>query len=266
VEPNPSPSRLRQLLDWFSRNPWFGVSASLASIIGLPLAIGLYIASLKHRLLVYAVNPTTTVLVQGKGLSDLHVSYKGRDLAGTDLTAVQILLWNSGKEPIRPADILEAIRIKTPNVRIIEAQVRATSRPVIGFTLDTSHASEGIIYPQWKILEQNDGATIQLLLASPSTTDVSVSGIIEGQDHVWQEIRPEQMRMGRTIFVMVTGPIFIAGVFLIGIGFFARQSQWRERWANRVMLGMLTYVLLTLCVLLALAFLFRSVHPSFTSW
>jgi hypothetical protein len=96
VDQGPSPNRMQGLLEWFSRNPWLGVSA--ASIISIPLAIGLFLASVKHPLLVYAVSPTVTTLVQGGGLSDLHVTYKGQDVAGTDLTVVQILLWNAGKD------------------------------------------------------------------------------------------------------------------------------------------------------------------------
>jgi hypothetical protein len=50
--------------------------------------------------------------------------------------------------------------------------------------LDTTHIAEGKVEVSWKILEHDDAAVIQFILAGPSDTSISASGSLEGQRSV----------------------------------------------------------------------------------
>jgi hypothetical protein len=61
--------------------------------------------------------------------------------------------------------------------------VRA-SRPIIQFACDEAHLRGGEVPLSWKILEQSEGALIQLIYAGPPSIDIAVEGIIEGQRNI----------------------------------------------------------------------------------
>jgi hypothetical protein len=267
AEPDQSSRSIQVLLDRLSKHPWFTILSWLVSIL---LAIGLFLVSSKHRLLLYAINPTTTTLVQGGGLSDLHVSYKGQEL-GSDLTAVQILIWNAGRESIRVEHILDPIKIITSNnVRIIEAQIRGIARPVGNFTIDTTHALEGIVYLQWRILEHDDGAEIQLLLAGPPSTRITLSGVIEGQEYIPHESRKDERgTIDPLIFTFAMGPIVLIALFVAILHLLPESRITKERrqlLSRRSAQVILVWFCSLIVMLVFYIIIHLAPHPSFASW
>jgi hypothetical protein len=80
---------------------------------------------------------------------------------------------------------LSEIRITTtPRVQILEATIRKVSRGEAGIARDATRLSEGIVPISWTILEENDGAILQLIYAGPPATKISVQGTIVGQRHI----------------------------------------------------------------------------------
>jgi hypothetical protein len=154
---------------WISRHPQtvgfvLGITASLVAAI-----IFYVLVESRSRELSLYVNPTKTTIVKSGQSSDLHVVYKGQSIS-TDVTALQVAIWNAGKESIRPEHVISpTVTLATsPRVPILEARIRHVSRPVINIALDTAHLADGSIGVSWKILEHSDGAVIQIILAGPS--------------------------------------------------------------------------------------------------
>jgi hypothetical protein len=124
----------------------------------------------------------TTVVTAGQA-SELAVLYKGEPLGNVDVTTAQVAIWNAGKQSIRGENILEDVVIFTdPPVPILEASIRQRSREVTGFTLADIPESlaSGSVPVSWRILEEGDGASIQLIYVGAQAVDFRVEGVIEG--------------------------------------------------------------------------------------
>jgi hypothetical protein len=184
--PEPSkPEKLKRgVLEWFSGHPLIGFISFIVGIVSLIATIYFGFATLTSRDLSLTVNPTKTTIVKAGQISDLHVLYKGQSVA-TDVTALQVEIWNAGKESIRPEHVLSPITLQTsPRVSILEVRLRYTSRPVCDIALDESELAEGKVGVSWKILEHNDGAIIQFIVAGPSNVTVMAQGSVEGDSAV----------------------------------------------------------------------------------
>ena len=175
---------------------------TIAALLGA--AVFYWLVESKSRDLAVFVNPTRTTVVKSGQSSDLHVVYRGQGVS-TDVSALQVEIWNAGKESIRTEHILSPVVLTTsPRVPILEARLRHVTRPVSDISLDTTHLADGAVGGSWKILEHNDGAAIQLILAGPPTESVVPAGIVEGQQ-------------GITVLADTThGPWYTAQAFLVG--------------------------------------------------
>jgi hypothetical protein len=169
-----------RLLAFFS-HPLLGISASVASIVAIPMSIYFYRASVAAPKLTYYVHPARATVVKAGTASAIAVTYNGKMVA-TDITAAQVAIWNAGKLPVRRSDILKPLTIKTtPSVPILEAAVRKLSRDVTHLTLNSAAAAQGEISIDFDIMEQDDGCVIQLLYAGLVDVPVEVIGSIVGQ-------------------------------------------------------------------------------------
>ena len=183
--PTGGPERHKdRVLDWFAKNPTFGLVSFVLTIVSLAATVYFGIAALKGRDLSLTVNPAKTTIVKAGQSSDLHVLYKGQSIS-TDVTALQVEIWNAGRESIRSEHILSPIMLQTsPKVPILEVRLRHTSRPVCGISLDELRSADGEVGVAWKILEHNDGAIVQLIVAGPSNVTVAGKGSLEGDPAV----------------------------------------------------------------------------------
>jgi hypothetical protein len=94
-------------------------------------------------------------------------------------------IWNAGKESIRSEHVLSPVILQTsPRVPILEVRLKHASRPVCGISLDELQLADGKVGVAWKILEHNDGAIVQLIVAGPSNVTVVRQGSVEGDPAV----------------------------------------------------------------------------------
>ena len=122
----------------FFSNPMVGFVGSIASIIGLGLAVYFYIEARETRELRYFVNPARAVVVHAGQTSRLSVTLDGAPVK-RDVSAAQVAFWNEGRATIKPDNILRSLVVKTsPTAPIIEATVRKRSREVVKIDLDRS--------------------------------------------------------------------------------------------------------------------------------
>lgn len=155
----------------------------LSVIVAIVVPLEIWAASRSGRDLVYAVNPIYTRVVTAGQSSEISVQYHGSSLGDSNVTAVQVAIWNRGKESIQQEDILQAITIRTdPPSPIWEASARTKSRDVIGLVLGNSSSSfANVELPiSWRILEKNDGASIQLVYLGSDNVRISVGGVVKG--------------------------------------------------------------------------------------
>lgn len=164
----------------------FGIVGSLASVISIPLAIYFYTEAKQVPLLTYYVHPSRAVVVKAGQASKLTIDYANKEIK-SDITAVQIAIWNQGKSPIKKGSILKPIVLRTENgVPILEVSIRKISRDVTNLVLDSQDNDKGRVTLSWDILERNDGGIVQLIYAGGPETKITVDGVIEGQEGIAQ--------------------------------------------------------------------------------
>jgi len=155
----------------------------IVGVLGIGLSIYFYTESKMYRELTYYVYPIKTSIFR-KGESsklDILVDNERRD---SDITGVQISIWNRGNQSIRENDLLLPIRILTkPQVEIIDFKTTHKSRDVIGFSHD-SDREFGEIFLNWRILERNDGISVQIIHLGDENIQFLVDGVIEGQKSI----------------------------------------------------------------------------------
>jgi hypothetical protein len=227
TEPSPTspeqPKSKTSILVWFAAHPIVGFVGTVASVLGVVLAVVFYLAAIRTRELSLYVNPAKTTIVKSGQSSDLHILYKGKDVP-TDVTALQVELWNAGKESIRPEQVLLPITLETtPRVPILEVRIRHISRPLTQVVLDQTHIANGKVTVSWKILEHNDGAVIQFILAGPSKTSIKASGALEGQSRV----KVLQFTLKEhPLIILVIAALFIGPLMIV---FQLRYFKWAEK-------------------------------------
>lgn len=176
-------SSSKSVIQFFS-NPIVGVTGSIASVLGLLLAIYFYVASRDYRELRYFVHPARAVVVQAGQTSRLSITLDG-DSVNQDVSAVQVAFWNEGNQSIKRGDVLRPLVIKTsPESPILEAEVRKRNRDVVEITLNRSRMDMGELEVDWNILEHHDGAILQLVYFGDAQVPVTATAIIEGQGEI----------------------------------------------------------------------------------
>jgi hypothetical protein len=194
-EPVNSP-QLRGKLPAFFYNPWVAVVGSLCSILGVVYVLYAVLFGGRSKELTYYAYPLKTVVARSGELSNLKVLHEGREVKH-DVTSVQIAVWNAGDEPIRLADTLEKIQIKTlPQTSILEVRILDVTRHVVGFNVNPSFCAEGRLPISWTILEKNDGALLQVVFEGPPSVGLRVEGTLVGQ----KEITPVATRFAVRLF------------------------------------------------------------------
>ena len=170
--------------DWlppFFSNPIVSFIGSIASIIGIPLAIYFYLKSIKKRRLTYRVNPVRTQIVNSGTASKLSVTHNGQVMTG-DIMAVHVAIWNQGRKSIEPTYILRPLIIETEkNVPILEASILKTNHDVIGLKLDESKCDQGKLEVSWTILEHRDGGIVQMIYEGSPELQITANAVLKGQ-------------------------------------------------------------------------------------
>jgi len=168
----------------FFSNPLIGFISMVIGIVSLTLVIYFSLAGKPKRELSYYCHPVKATVVKTGQTSSLEV-FCDEEKIDSDVTAVQVAIWNNGKESIKRDDILETITLYTePKTPIIDAVVRKRTREVIDLSIDRSSFKEGFIPINWHILEHNDGGIIQVIFAGIPDVEILAKGIIEGQKSI----------------------------------------------------------------------------------
>jgi hypothetical protein len=228
------------LSNFFSK-PIVGITGSFASIISLILAIYFYSANQQNRSLTFYQHPVEASVLKTDQTSKINVTIDGKEI-DSDITAVQVAVWNQGNLPIKRSDILKDIKIKLPSeFEVLETRIVKISREVTNLKLDRSILKNGEIGLDWKILEKNDGGVIQVVYAGPQNINLEFAGIIQGQDQLNIISYPNDIKTPIEQYKAQNNEMKLIGFSFLGMGaimFFLvismkrKESKMNEKFSN----------------------------------
>lgn len=202
-----------------SPKKYLDVISILIGLAGIGLGIYFYSQSKEIRDLSYSISPSKALVLDSKRASKLRVLYDST-IISSDIVAIQLAIWNRGKQSIKKSNILKNIEVKNNNrVKILETSIRKVSREVTNFSVVQNNYNNGNIPLNWDILENNDGAVLQILYAGNLNAKFFLNGIIEGQENIHCiDINNEE---NSTVYFIS----IILGIFVFLMGYFQYRSE-----------------------------------------
>ncbi len=188
--PSPAdvPIQRKRIFGWLA-------NAQLAGLVGIAsLLLSLYFwmdAKIEPSLYVLS-DPYGAAQIVSVTTPNLQVRYKDIPVKG-DVFVQQIKVWNRGKRSIKAVDVLDPIFLRfDSSVHLLDVSIKNEVRRTSGF--EVSSPSLGLIKESqplhsdvslnWRILEQGDGATIQVIYEGAKDVNFTVQGAIEGQKYI----------------------------------------------------------------------------------
>jgi hypothetical protein len=225
---NKEKSRLMRFLS----NPVFSSISVILTVVALILAVYFYLEGKSKREFKYYCHPVKATVVKAGQTTSLRVFCENEKIE-SDVTAVQVAIWNNGKMSIRENDILEPITLYTePKTRIIDVIIRKQTREVTDLRIDDNFLKDGFIPIFWRILEHNDGGIIQVIFAGSADVKISIKGIIEGQNSIKEtkyrdliQSPEEQMEANVSIYKLCAFMFLFTGIFSIAAYIIIRRKK-----------------------------------------
>ena len=177
---------LKAFLSFFGRPEMVAV-AWLIGVFGAIWGVYTYYATQEKPGLTYFEHPSKAAVVRTGQTSRLAVLFDGKEVTG-NVTASQVAIWNAGRKPIRSDSVLKPLVISTADgSRILEARLQKVSREVAGFKMDISHLAQGKVALSWSILEEGDGAVVQIVYAAGDDVQITADAVLVGQPEILKE-------------------------------------------------------------------------------
>jgi len=160
----------------------------ISLVVGLTgLSLGIYYHSQAVKVrepLYYVGNRATIVDGSVSTPSPIKVLYNGKPVGESEsVIATTVYFWNTGKQPIKPDDLLEPISIQLGgSSEILETRLLRVTRDVTEFASsnkqENSESAKHVVPISFRILEQNDGGAIQIIYAGKADAPITVAGTI----------------------------------------------------------------------------------------
>jgi hypothetical protein len=214
------------------KNPWFQVSGFIVGVVGIALAILIWLVTRRYKRIWYDVRSFTLVERERSTVPGLQVFFEKKPVEA--LTISKICIWNSGKDAVRQQDFapLRPLRISVtePELEILEGSLIQTSSR--NSSCKITRTSRNAYAVEFDFLDPTNGWVFQIAHTGTASEDVSVTGHIVGGGKIsrpqplgflrhipGKRLRPKTRR-GRRIFAM----------WLLGLGaIFMIASAWGPR-------------------------------------
>lgn len=169
----------------FLKKNWLGLFGLLIGLIGIVLSFIFYTGTLADREPVFVVDPNRTEIISADRVSEAPlkvVRTEGGEISG-NISSVRVYLWNRGKISIKPENILQPLRLTLgePKGEILDFKILKISREVV--TPEITRYPEDpkrVLSVNFKILEQDDGFSLQIIYIGSPSTDFTIDGQVEG--------------------------------------------------------------------------------------
>lgn len=166
------------MFTWF-RHPVIGFVGTVIGVFGTAFGLWAYFQQVPSRAMV-AVEPSVrSVLVRRDAPAALQLQVNGQAVAGQDVFAVQLAIWNKGNQSIRPEHVLAPLTIHPASgTRVVDAIVLRQTRTICQGSVKIN-ADQSTATVDWRIFEPDDGMIVQLILVGDSAAPIGLSGAIE---------------------------------------------------------------------------------------
>jgi hypothetical protein len=216
------------------KNPWFQVSGFAVGVVGIVLAILIWLVTRHYKRIWYDVRSFTLVERERSTVPGLQVFFEKKPVDA--LTISKICIWNSGKDALRQQDFapLRPLRISVakPEIEILEGSViQTSSRNSTCKITRTGRNSYGV---EFDFLDPSNGWVLQIAHTGAASEDVRVTGHIVGGGKISRPqplaflrhlpgkgLRPKTHR-GRRIFSIWL--LCLGGLFMMASGWAPRTK------------------------------------------
>jgi hypothetical protein len=173
------------MTDNFMKRNWLGLLGLVAGLAGITLAVYFYHAGRATRIPIFIEDPVRTEILSQERIADAPIRVfrsDGQEVV-SDLMSTRFYIWNDGKAPIRSEHVLKDILITLDgdDDSIVDFRLQSISRDVTELSL-SRHPSDTAktLELSFKILEQYDGATGQIIYEGNPQSKLVINGTIEG--------------------------------------------------------------------------------------
>jgi hypothetical protein len=182
------------------------------------------------------VHPIRSAIATAGADDGLAFTYQGRQVR--DAALLRVALWNEGPGPVRASQILTPVTLSLPpNCEILRAVTKLQTREVVRLSTEVARSpgAPDRVVLNWNIIEDGDGAVIEMLFSGPIDSPLSVHGVLEGQPRVALgpsmfplESQQEQYENSRRIpyFVAILTGVIL--VFMIPHMLSEVRRDWRD--------------------------------------
>lgn len=158
-------------------------------LAGIVVSWYFYHLAKRERQPVFLVDAVRTEIVNTGRIAEAPIRVlrrdNGREIT-SNVTVFRFYLWNAGKEAIKRENILEGIRLVLENAganaEILEPRILKRSREnIIEFSLERNVENpKTMLDVDFRILEQRDGVTGQIMYIGDPKATLKIVGAIEG--------------------------------------------------------------------------------------
>lgn len=184
-------------------NPWTVVFGAISFFLAV---YAIYDAKNEPDLQI-VFDPATATKIVTELTPDIEVRYKGTLVPG-EVSSQVIRFWNAGKRPIESQDVLTQLQIKAAEgVTILDVRIKQQSRDVVAVA--PTVVDKSTVRLTWRILENDDGAAIQLIYQGSSDAKFTIKGAVRGQKAIsvnyLSRTKPEPSELQMMLHKMAQG-------------------------------------------------------------
>jgi hypothetical protein len=166
------------MIEFFKRHAiTIAIVGSIASVISIPLAITLYLASIHNPDISFL---TKQIKIYDSSSKVVELMSSGRKI-DSDVYAYEIVLWNSGSAPIDPLLIRQFPTLDFTEARAIVAiqDVLSSPAPYVAPNIITDDGAKSVSI-QWKTLDPGAAIKLSLLYSSDKPVEPKMHARIVG--------------------------------------------------------------------------------------
>lgn len=167
---------------------------------------------------VFLLDPARTIIVDSKRFLEtpLRVIRPNGDEIKGDVTSIRFYFWNNSWKSIEPSNILEPLVITLDDLKgeILDYRILKYSREVVKPIIERSSGDPNkSLSISFRILEQEDGFTGQIVYKGNPDAGITISGTIKGARQITTTAKLIRGRYRREL--LIWGSIFLVVLLVI---------------------------------------------------